>query len=247
MRSQWSITLNLPEGPRIFNCEVLQRRGTRSMRLRMRTVGKLLLTCPPRLSLKAQQAFIVQQTDWIASCMAKSTPTQSIAQHLEDKPVLAGADGPVKIAISGGSPRSQMRFNRSSQIIDFKMDERTKVWERDFKHLLLRYAKQVLPLRVDYWVKQLQLERKPKRVSVRDQSSRWGSCSQKATLSLNWRLVLLPQHLADYIILHELAHLREMNHSTRFWQYLRELDPDTDAHEAELKTISHAIIEMGQE
>jgi len=55
-------------------------------------------------------------------------------------------------------------------------------------------------------------------VSVRNQSSRWGSCSQRGEISLNWRLVQAPSSVRDYIIVHELMHRREMNHSIRFWR-----------------------------
>jgi predicted metal-dependent hydrolase len=62
-------------------------------------------------------------------------------------------------------------------------------------------------------------------VSVRNQRSRWGSCSARGTVSLNWRLVRTPDNVRDYIILHELAHLREMNHSDRFWARVAETCP----------------------
>ncbi len=56
-----------------------------------------------------------------------------------------------------------------------------------------------------------------RRVTVRAQRTRWGSCSRKGTISLNWRLVQTPEFVRDYLVAHELAHLREMNHSPRFW------------------------------
>jgi predicted metal-dependent hydrolase len=62
-------------------------------------------------------------------------------------------------------------------------------------------------------------------VVVRNQKTRWGSCSRKGTLSLNWRLVLIPPEVMDYLIFHELAHLREMNHSPRFWKVVASLCP----------------------
>jgi predicted metal-dependent hydrolase len=64
------------------------------------------------------------------------------------------------------------------------------------------------------------------RVSVRNQKSRWGSCSRRGTISLNWRLILAPEFVRDYIILHELAHRRQMNHSDKFWQEVEQLYPD---------------------
>jgi len=64
------------------------------------------------------------------------------------------------------------------------------------------------------------------RVSVRNQRSRWGSCSQRGMISLNWRLIQAPAFVRDYIILHELAHRRHLNHSDKFWQEVARLCPD---------------------
>jgi len=74
-----------------------------------------------------------------------------------------------------------------------------------------------------------------RRVSVRNQRSRWGSCSRQGTISLNWRLIQTPVFVRDYIILHELAHLKEMNHSRRFWREVARLCPDFARAERWLK------------
>lgn len=64
-----------------------------------------------------------------------------------------------------------------------------------------------------------------RRVDLRDQTSRWGSCSSSAVLSFSWRLILAPPHVLDYVAAHEVAHLKEMNHSPRFWCLVEEAFP----------------------
>lgn len=72
------------------------------------------------------------------------------------------------------------------------------------------------------------------RTTVRGQRTRWASCSGRGTISLNYKLLFLPPNLVDHVLLHELAHTCHLNHSSRFWRLLSRLDPDWEAHHAEL-------------
>lgn len=75
------------------------------------------------------------------------------------------------------------------------------------------------------------------RISIRNQKSRWGSCSSQKNLNFNYRLCLLPIDAAEYIIVHELCHLQEMNHSVKFWQLVAQTIPDYKIRQKKLKKI----------
>ncbi len=76
------------------------------------------------------------------------------------------------------------------------------------------------------------------RVSIRDTKSRWGSCSKSGNLNFNYKILFLPPYIADYIIVHELCHLKEFNHSVNFWNLVAETVPNHKAIRAELKKTS---------
>lgn len=75
------------------------------------------------------------------------------------------------------------------------------------------------------------------RISVKNQKTRWGSCSKKGNLNFNYRIVLLPPHLADYVIVHELCHLGEFNHSPNFWKLVAKVIPNYKSIRQEFKKI----------
>ena len=81
------------------------------------------------------------------------------------------------------------------------------------------------------------------RVQIRDQRSRWGSCSPGKTVSLNWRLIMAPPHVVEYVIVHELAHLKQPNHSDRFWREVAAVFPEWETAERWLK--EHGRLLMG--
>ena len=87
--------------------------------------------------------------------------------------------------------------------------------------------------RLEYFNRQYQFTWN--RVAIRDQSSRWGSCSSKGNLNFNYRIVFLPEDMRDYIIVHELCHLSELNHGATFWQLVERAVPDARLMNAKVR------------
>ena len=102
-----------------------------------------------------------------------------------------------------------------------------------------REAKRCLPRRLAPYARMLGVE--PKRISIRAQRTRWGSCSSQGTICLNWRLLLLPSDLCDYVLLHELCHLRHLDHSAKFWGLVESVFPDYAEREARLESMQGSL------
>ncbi len=96
-------------------------------------------------------------------------------------------------------------------------------------------ARKLVLDRLEYWNKHYNF--KYSRVSIRNQRSRWGSCSSKGNLNFNFRIVTLPPHLSDYIIVHELCHLGQMNHSQKFWDLVGRTLPNYEELMLELRKV----------
>lgn len=95
---------------------------------------------------------------------------------------------------------------------------------REFlRNILYEFAQQYLPNQVGHYAEKIGLY--PSQIKIRDQRSRWGSCSTNGTVSLNWRLVLMPPFVRDYIIIHELTHLKIKGHGNKFWACVKNFLP----------------------
>lgn len=101
-------------------------------------------------------------------------------------------------------------------------------------------ARTHLQERIQHYSERMGVE--PRQLELRNQRTRWASCSPNQTLSFNWRLVMAPPNVIDYIVVHELAHLQEQNHTNRFWHIVSQYDPNYQAHAEWLKENSPKLI-----
>ena len=105
--------------------------------------------------------------------------------------------------------------------------EETSV-KRALETLYRRKARERFEERAEHFAEEMSV--KYEEIEVRNQRTRWGSCSTTGSISLTWRLMMAPPEVADYVIVHELAHLREANHDEEFWSLVAEYDPEYESH-----------------
>ena len=146
------------------------------------------------------------------------------------------ADGDLRVTIPrGGSMREAVKF--AERHLEWAHRQRSKVLAaRRPAHVekaLRQQAARELPPRLRELAALHGLD--VQRVSIRNQRSRWGSCSPRGHVALNYRLVLMPADVRDYVLIHELMHLRQANHSIRFWRLVEAACPDFRAAERWLR------------
>lgn len=213
-------------GTRQVPLRLVRHPRARRYLLRLQSDGTARVTVPRGGTLAEARAFAGRNLGWL------ETQLQTLAAR--PKEITAWLPG-TEILFRGERVRiectSPGRINFGTERLSVSGNEadlRPQI-ERHLRALAVRE----LPPRVLELATRHGLD--VQRVTVRNQKSRWGSCSRRRTISLNWRLVQTPASVSDYIILHELAHLRQMNHSSRFWREVAALCPDYNIAELWLK------------
>jgi hypothetical protein len=189
------------------------------------STGEVAVVAPSERSVHKALDFARQEGDWIAGRLAK-------------------VPEPVYL-----EPGDTVLFKGSLYVLRLST-ERGTVWiDNDATRPTIRIAgkREHAPRRVEEWLKRearkqitrrvnaltAELGVKHTRITIRDAASRWGSCSTTGAISLSWRLIMAPNHVLNYVVAHEVAHLREMNHGTRFWRLVDRLVGETEALEAQ--------------
>ena len=207
----------------VYLVRMRRHRQARRYTLRIDAAAReVVLTIPPRGSVKEAREFAQKHGGWIAARLKRlpkatpfadgcDMPLRGVPHRISHR---RGERGTVWTELSSRGDRllcvagDDAHVNR--RINDFLKREAA----RDLVAASRRYAS-ALGVRI-------------KRICVRDQTSRWGSCSNTGVLSFSWRLILAPSFVLDYLAAHEVCHLLELNHSPRFWRLVERLYPDVE-------------------
>jgi len=192
-------------GPRSYPVSIVRHRRARRYVLRMTSDGGLRITVPRGASVAGGVAFAKGQGAWIArehdrrvGLTGAWSDGRSVWFRGEQVPLVMG-----ETTVGFGS-ETMARPEVAEKI------------REAFEHHLRALAMRELPARCYELARMHGLI--VSRVSIRNQRSRWGSCSSRGAIALNWRLIQMPPSVSDYVILHELMHMRQPNHSRQFWR-----------------------------
>jgi predicted metal-dependent hydrolase len=225
----------------IYPVELRRHARARRYTLRVQAASRsIVLTMPLRGSLREAKAFAERSGAWIAARLKRlphaipfadrlELPLRGVPHRIAHRP---GARGTVWVEPNGAEALLCVaggHAHLARRVRDFFKREA----KRDLETASRRYAA-LLGVAV-------------KRVVVRDQASRWGSCSATGVISYSWRLILAPPHVLDYLAAHEVAHLVEMNHSRRFWRVVGRICPEWERAKGWLNAHGNALHRYGED
>ena len=211
----------------IGNFPLILKRHPRARHLKLRYEAKsktALLTLPPGLSEKKALQFAHKHHDWLQD-QHQNAPAVI--------PLLPGNEIPFRGLDHKICHRPELPASVSREAGCLNVCGPDAAFEMRLGNWLRKQARLNITKMIDQLAFRPSL--KPHRIMIRDTKSRWGSCSPTGVLSFSWRLVLAPEHVLDYVVCHEAAHLRELNHSARFWALVSDLSPAYETAEAWLK------------
>jgi predicted metal-dependent hydrolase len=201
--------------------DIVFQRSTRALnyRLTLRRDGVAVATIPARGSEREARRFVEQHRDWLERARSRQRlrPRAASVWPLGAHVLWRGEHYEIRKASEGLRPTVVLSAD-IFRVPSFGGDLRPTLESR-----FIRLAKIELPARA--WELAAETGMEVKQIIVRNQRARWGSCSSGGVISLNWRLIQTPFSIRDYIIYHELMHLHEMNHSSRFWAHVEDVCP----------------------
>lgn len=199
--------------------DVTVRLNPRARRLIVKvdpSTGEVTVVAPSQRALERALDFARGEEAWIARRLAEVpkvvalSPGSRVPYRGREHVIREGRDGPAAVWVEDGDV--------------IRVAGRSEHMPRRLLDFFKREARRELEARTREFAKVVGAS--PRKISVRDTASRWGSCSVTRSISFSWRLILAPAFVLDYVVAHEVAHMREMNHGPRFWKLVHEMVDD---------------------
>lgn len=211
---------------------------TRRISISARPFQPLRVTLPVFESFSRAEQFLEEKEKWIHKTLGKIRKLEGQYTLFDEHTRFHTSEHELKIERTDTDvPKASLKENnilvRLPKESDVQSPEIQELIRLGIQAAWRKEAKKILPVRLNEFARKHQLTYN--RVTIKNNRSRWGSCSQKNNINLSLHLMRLPSHLIDYILLHELAHTLHKNHGRRFWQRLEKICPDAKSLDKELR------------
>lgn len=181
--------------------------------------------------LKNLDQFVNENRDWIEKTRAKLKTKKPISPHNSNELQIFGKTYTKKVSFSNKQSIGVSIVN--AEIIINPVTDSNSSTERSLQQFLKTTAEKYIVPRTHQLAEKMKISFHA--ITLRNQKTRWGSCSSYGNLNFNWKLVHCPPEVIDYVIVHELAHRQQMNHSSHFWEIVQRFDPEYLKHRGWLK------------
>lgn len=230
-----SRVINYQTRNRMVPLSILRRRNARRITLRV-TDERINICAPNYVSDIEILNFVDSQSDWVESRLR--TKYENFDKE-EPSILYLGKEIPIKITPNYSGHQYFMRLQNDCFWLDRPKGAKMSPVRQVEKHLKEETKKSISVTLPPVLVK---LGEPTVQISIRNQRSRWGSCSSKRHLSFNWRLIMAPKDVLRYVVIHEAAHLRYHDHSQKFWSLVEQLMPDYHQYRQWLKDNQERIM-----
>lgn len=193
-----------------------------------------LIIKSPQVSQYDIEQLLLKKSDWINRSRKKLSQKKGKAPDFSQQAELfyRGESYPLRL-IGQAKKRTTLLFNQEVFLLYYQQyDER--LFQKHVDNFYKEEAKECIPPLVEMWAAKMALS--PTNIRFRKTKRQWGSCSGKDVLSFNTMMMKLPQNVIEYIIVHELAHIKHKHHQKSFWKLVEQYMPDYKQHVAELHT-----------
>ena len=188
------------------------------------------------------EQLLQQRHDWLQQVAAKQRQRpDSLRQYLQDEPwLVAGQHCQLELEYDGRLTEPEVYRHGNQLVLRLQHDRIDQHRRRDaLQQWYQQQAEALWPQRLQHWAYVTGLT--PKRLLIRPYKSRWGSCSAAGDIRLNTLLAMAPERVLDYVIVHELCHLRHLDHSPAFWQLVEQFCPNPKQHRRWLRQHSEQL------
>lgn len=205
----------------------LVRKNVRRLRIRVMPSGSLHILAPHSMPIAEIARFLHDKKNWIIASIEeyKRHPRRS-PPTIEQGAKILFQGRELELHIFEGQKKNALE--RTDECFFLHVKNNVRDVRGEFRRQYRRLASKLLSRRT--WELAHQYGLSYNKLSIKDTRSRWGSCSSANNINLNWRLVLAPAEIMDYVIVHELTHLDELNHTKRFWDLVQLRDPNYRLH-----------------